>query len=151
MGVLMGKSSINGPFSMAMLDNQRIIHPFINGTVPLNIRFFCQSPVWKSVVSPPNISKFWPYRCSFFYISSQCQILTAGQKKTSEERGKINARDIVHVSYQASWPRKMTRIWSGVLRCCSISWGIVWYGIHVIIWDIYVTICSIYIYNKKDL
>jgi hypothetical protein len=46
----------------------------------------------------------------FFYISSQCQILTAGQKKTSEERGKINARDIVHVSYQASWPRKMTRI-----------------------------------------
>ena len=81
MGVLMGKSSINGPFSMAMLDNQRIIHPFINGTVPLNIRVFCQSPVWKSVVSPPNISKFWPYRCSFFLHIQPMSKIDRGAKK----------------------------------------------------------------------
>ena len=37
----MGKSSINGPFSMAMLNNQRV---YISAVIPINTHFRCATP-----------------------------------------------------------------------------------------------------------
>ena len=37
----MGKSSINGPFSMAMLNNQRV---YISAVIPMNTHFRCATP-----------------------------------------------------------------------------------------------------------
>jgi hypothetical protein len=50
MEVLMGKSSINGPFSMAMLNNQRVI------IIPLNNPINQSSPTgWSPIVSVQSV------------------------------------------------------------------------------------------------
>ena len=49
---------------------------------------FFQSPVWKSVVLPPNISKSWPYRCSFFLHIQPMLNIDRGAKKQARSAAR---------------------------------------------------------------